>query len=267
MRTGWMRFGVSSTLLWGYSLVDGARLVAQYGYDAFEIWVDQIIVNGEDVKELGKVLDKLPIIPTVHAASWDLNLTSINEKVREFSLKMVRMSLEVASQLGSHQLTVHPGRESFSGVSREVYCDLHLAIFSELAREAEKRGILICIENIECLPRELLVTSKDFKFFFERWSGSNLAVTLDVSHLGSAEATHNFFTELAHRIAHVHLSDRLGSKFHLPLGEGDIDLASIFKILKEKFTGIVIVEGYYSRQDCRQIKAAKRTIAKLKSLC
>ncbi|MBW3666046.1 MAG: sugar phosphate isomerase/epimerase, partial [Actinobacteria bacterium] len=65
-------------------------------------------------------------------------------------------------------------------------------------------------------------------------------------------------------IGHIHLSDSKPGKVHVPLGEGEIDLFSLYEAIVELgYEGIVNIEGYEPGRGTDLIVSNKRVIDRL----
>jgi len=108
-----------------------------------------------------------------------------------------------------------------------------IELLSEMVAYAGQKGITLCIEN-------LTEQQESFSLAFE--GIDDLRMTMDIGHgelLSKENTSFNFVRHLFHKIAHVHVHDNHGGKgveddLHLPLGQGRVDYAGIFTLLKEK---------------------------------
>jgi len=108
-----------------------------------------------------------------------------------------------------------------------------IELLAQMTEYAVTMGVTFCIENLS-----------------ERWESfrpafediPSLMMTLDIGHaqlLSEENTSFGFIAACFERIAHVHVHDNRGGTsvkddLHLPLGEGTVDYARIFTLLREK---------------------------------
>ena len=117
-----------------------------------------------------------------------------------------------------------------------------IELLSEMVAYAVQKGITLCIEN-------LTEQQESFSLAFE--GIDDLRMTLDIGHgelLSKENTSFNFIRNFYDKIAHVHVHDNHGGKgveddLHLPLGQGRVEYARIFTMLKEKgYNGTITME-------------------------
>ena len=105
-------------------------------------------------------------------------------------------------------------------------------LLGRIIKRAQRSGITICIENLS--ENESHMTNIFQKLPF-------LYMTLDIGHaqlLTKINTSYGFIDYFPERIMHIHVHDNNGGDshlddLHLPLGEGIIDFARIFKRLEQ----------------------------------
>jgi sugar phosphate isomerase/epimerase len=181
------------------SIVDVGEMA---GYDGIEFWVetphfwiDRRIEKIKPFKE--KIL-------ALHAPVLDLNPVSINQSVRELTLKETLFSISLAKKLGVGMVTVHAGKRS--AARKPVYedydsLDKYLRVSSNYARI---KGLKICLENSEAGINYLCKKPDEVEEFVKKF---DLNVTFDINHAlkNGFEVAENFLT-LIDRIDNVHVS-------------------------------------------------------------
>jgi len=197
--------------------------VESLGFDFVELvseWPN--FLTRENWKPYADVLASFKLEVTIHAPFSDVNIGSLNERIRGASLEVLREALEVASHLNALVVTVHPGH--CSPASRRFHDDynrVHKASLRELERCSEEFGIVVGIENMPRFPILDAQTPERLKELLEE---TELGVTLDVGHLNTVGLPlERFFELLGKRIVHAHLHDNNGGgDEHLPLGTGTV---------------------------------------------
>jgi len=193
------------------------------GFDFVELvseWPN--FLTRETWRTYADVLGSFGLEVTVHAPFSDVNIGSLNERLRRASLEVLRETLDVASRLNALVVTVHPGHCSpASRKFREDYNRVHRDSLRELEGLSEEFGVRVGVENMPSFP---ILDAQTPERLAELLEGTGLGVTLDVGHLNTVGFPFERFMELlGGRIVHVHLHDNSGEgDEHLPLGRGTV---------------------------------------------
>jgi len=257
-----MKIGFASTSVWKLSPVSGILFAKELDVYSFELWADHYFMNSDTAVEIHRVLEETGIIPTVHATSWDLNITSISREVRWFSMRQVLKSIDLAREIGARIVTVHPGRKSFVREDGQEVSEMQREAFHELFLYGRKRDITVLIENIEDTGKDVMVIGEDFINFFSG-NDDELFVTMDVAHLGDVKKVVSFYTTLNDRIRHIHISDLNRQEIHIPMGEGMLQTRDILTFLKGSYNGIFCLEVYWKDESGEGLKKSVRYLRKM----
>jgi sugar phosphate isomerase/epimerase len=260
-----LKIGFASTSVWRFSPVAAVFFAKELGVCSFELWADHYFMNSDSTGEIRKACREAGILPTVHAASWDLNITSISKEVRRFSMEQVQRSIDLAHEIGAQVITIHPGRKSFVREDRRDVSEMQRGAFHELFVYGRQRDVTILIENIEETGKEVMVNEKDFIDFL---SGNNdeLFITMDVAHLGDVKKVVSFYTALRDRIRHIHISDLSPHEIHIPMGEGILNTREIISFLKATYNGIFCLEVYWNDEKGEGLKKSIQYLRKISGL-
>ena len=231
-----------SLVLWPFPWDRLIPVAAQLGYGGIECWAFHVDARGENPARLARLLKAHDLACVVHAYSWDLNPTSHVAAIRQASEVQINRSLAMAGRLGARLLVVHPGARTVPGEPSDLYHDVQCDFFSRLARRAQGDGITVAVENMEPLPRELIVLPDQVNRLLADVNEPNLASTLDLAHIPLDQSPIPYL-QTQRRIAHVHLSDVSSGRFHLPLGEGERDWVPVLRELASRYSGFVTLEG------------------------
>lgn len=199
----------------------------------------EIAFKGPDLEDLeparletvGRLIGSSGRRPTVHAPFFDLSPGAIEPLVREVTLRRLTQSLQAAARLGAHLMVVHPGYDRWRYPNLAAAWTDHAAdTFAPLLTLAEASDCRLALENIyEDTPGTLnaLVDRLD-----SPWFGH----CFDIGHwrLFGREPQAHWLASIAPRLLHLHLHDNLGQNDdHLPVGEGVIDFAPLFRALAD----------------------------------
>lgn len=239
-----MIFGTGTWFYNNNTVADSVLKIKKNGFSAVEIWMEHLLKTGEDPEKIKAIAKSEGMRLTLHATSYDLNITSINRGIRSESRKQMFDSVTAAAKAGAETVVVHPGRISSSKGNISEFRKELVSFLHELDRAANSEGVLIALEIMEKRAREILVLPEDANELMNNdWK--NLKLTLDVAHARTVMDPVDFINQLkSEDIAHIHLSDSDSGHTHLPLGRGDTDIASILEALSRFYEGIIIIEGY-----------------------
>ena len=244
-----MKIGVASTCLWNLNPLEAVEFAKAAGIYSVEFWVDHINMYKPSYTALRKSLKNSKIVSTVHSVSWDINISSFSKDVREFSIREICKSIDIACQIGATIVVVHPGKMSFNSPNKKVFLDLLVEAFSKILQYTMNKGVYICIENMENRPKELLITEEDFINFFSYFPGNDIYITMDVAHLGSYSRVKSFYTHLKDKIRHIHISDLTRRQIHTPIGQGNLPYKKIISFLYDNYNGIFNLEYFNTKND------------------
>jgi sugar phosphate isomerase/epimerase len=252
-----LRFGCSSWFFQEYSVEEALRIIKQYGFNAAEIWMEHLWKSSESFQRIKSLAEDLDLEVSLHAASYDVNITSANPGIRKESLRQVQDSLLAASRLGADPVVVHAGRLSSNRGDMEEYWQLLDEACDLLEDAAAARGLTIGIEAMEKRSKERFVTPEDIQRLMSR-ERKHLGLTVDLSHIQTVSDHEDFFSRIDDTwIIHAHLSDFSTEVTHVPLGRGLMDVDQALQVLEKHYRGTVILEGFVRGQG-PEIAAANR---------
>jgi sugar phosphate isomerase/epimerase len=188
---------------------DGIEILAEEMHDAEHI-------------ERAEIREKMPI--SIHAPFNDLNLASLKEEHRLYSINEVKKTILAAESKGVKLVTFHPGWPSpFSMQAKERVLKSAKKSTEELNSFASAHHVTLCAENLPgffSTAEELLEITDSICF--------------DAGHANITKTIDSF---LDHResIKNVHLHENRGqADEHLPLTGEHIDVKCIVRELGNK---------------------------------
>lgn len=268
--TGRPPIGINSLPFWFAgegSVEDALPVVAELGFDSLEIWTDHLWWTGEDPARLAPKLESYALRSTVHCPAWEVNFTSPNRGIREESLRQVFASIEQTQALSADLLVVHPGRLGGPVLSLERFWELQLVAWDRLVAYADRCGVVLTTENMETSSqRHVVKTAEDVHRIVEHFPPGKVGVTFDTSHMGDTEECLAFIAAGLDEITHVHLSDTQSMpsgelRYHLPLGEGQIDFQRVLAALLPRYRGILSLETRIPNADKGLMLAQQQFLA------
>ncbi len=221
-------------------LLEEVDSVAKLGFDYMEIAMDPPQAHYTVIRriegDLMKALQQRNLSIICHLPTF-ISSADLTESLRYAALQEIFASLEVAAELQSLKVVLHPG--SVSGLGRFVLDRVKentMKSLEAIVEKAHKLGLCLCLENM--FPRgHWMVNPSDFVEVFDRFP--SLCLTFDTGHAhmadGSGKTATTFIETFGGRIGHIHASDNFGKEDdHLPIGAGTIDFQPMVKALKRK---------------------------------
>lgn len=234
-----------------------AKVVRQAGFEAFEPTIGEegelsVTTDESTVRRLGDQIraEGLEVASLASGLYWKYSLTSPDAAVREQARKMTVCSLERAAWLGTDALLVVPGMVTHfeDNKLRVGYAEaLRLAYESlrELAGEAEKRGVIIAIENVW---NAFLVSPVEMRDMIDKLNSPWVAAYLDVGNVLRYGVSQDWVDTLGRRLCRIHMKDYQldvgGLKGFCQLGDGDVEWPAVMDALRKVgYDGPLTYEG------------------------
>jgi sugar phosphate isomerase/epimerase len=257
-----MKFGIASRLLWSYPLCDVIAIAERLHYDGVEIWAEHYIRDRGRKSRLA--FSKSSLIFALHAFSFDVNITSMNKRIRRESIRQMFDSLHYASEIGARCVVVHPGRTSSAKDSPDEYRAMQVDSLSEIVLKAKELGVDVNMEIMEPRKKEIVTTPEMTNEILQAIPMENFGITLDLSHAQLTGSPLEFIRRLE-KISHIHLSDAREGTSHCLLGEGDLDVCGILKELRRRYDGLVIIEGWNRQDELGMVKKTTERVNEIRS--
>ncbi|UCG68244.1 MAG: sugar phosphate isomerase/epimerase [Thermoplasmata archaeon] len=209
-------------------------------FDSWEIIAEGMHTMSEIQENIKEAKDSYDLQYSVHAPFSDLNIASLNPKIRESSIAQIEDSIRISSELDIRLVTIHPGYKSplgayFAGKIEET----NKKSLKELDRAGEEHGVVLALENIPKMWISLCSDADEMKGLIE---GTNLKICFDLGHAHISDAVKGFL-DLKENIANLHLHDNHGDKDrHMILGEGNVPFTEILRALRG-YEDIFVIES------------------------
>ena len=235
-----MKFFIASSLCWDYLPTEVITIAKENKLHGVEMWAEHIYTMEETPTEIRKYAERMGIELTLHASSWDLNFCSLNKAIQLQSVSELKKSINLAADLGALHMTLHPGRFTVKDYITDFHWEAMIHNLQELVRHALNKNVVLSLELMEPIPKEIVTIPEVMNQLLHE-VGEGLNVTLDIAHTPLKEKNIDYFNQL-NQVNSIHLSDSSSTTFHLPLGEGDIDLGEVL----EGFSSVelpIVIEG------------------------
>ncbi|MDR2698811.1 MAG: sugar phosphate isomerase/epimerase [Candidatus Methanoplasma sp.] len=178
---------------------------------------------------------------SVHAPICDVNIASINERIREASVEETIRTMEHANRMGIALVTIHPGIYSMvlhSAKDRSIrYAKDSL---KKIEKGAEEYGVTAAVEN---MPSFVIMMGQTPGELLELMDGTDLSICFDIGHANTMGLIDECIDAFEGRIANIHIHDNMGKNDdHMTIGDGKIDFVRVLSRLRG-YKGNYIIES------------------------
>ncbi len=205
-----------------------------------EIYLSSDILDTIKKEEFAGACERLKkggLSITFHAPYLDMSPGSPDLKIRAVVLERMNQVMDMAEIAGPSTIVVHGGYDKwrFDG-NMDMWLNNSLEVWPSIVRRAGKIGTRLAMENVfDDTPEAImkLLNALDSPAFGH---------CFDVGHfrLFSKVTMEEWFRQLGERIIEVHIHDNNGGRDeHLPPGEGDIDFAKFFSLLRNSSGDVI----------------------------
>lgn len=257
-----MDFGMP-TLIENQDLEENIALCLELGLQFIELNMNLPLFQTqqlEETKKLRSLAAENGIYFTIHLDE-NLNVCDFNTLVADAYMETVERVLAAAKEIGVPLLNMHmhqgvyftlPDRRVYLfDTYRKEYME-NFARFRELCERVVKdSGIKVCIENTDGF-HDFEKEAIDYLLQSEMFG-----LTWDIGHShGCGNVDESFLMGRKDRLQHFHIHDGKGSKNHLTLGTGEIDLAQRLRLAKTNGCRCVV--------ETKTVEALRQSVAWLK---
>lgn len=212
----------------------------------------EILADGlHDILSDIRPCSEYPLTYSVHAPTGEINIASVNGRIRQASVAVLDDAMAVCSRIGADHIVVHPGYCPYEQV-RSRSCTALCHSLDDLTRLQDEHGVVVCIENMgswECCH----FRTPDF---LPLLTSRGLGFVLDCGHARLNGNLDAFLTSGA--CCHVHLHDNGGaSDDHEACGSSTTDFSHVMAQLPRGTTSVI---------ETRSLADADRSILYLSSL-
>ncbi|MEF2293524.1 sugar phosphate isomerase/epimerase family protein [Virgibacillus dokdonensis] len=244
-------FYISSSLCWSFHPQEVIHIAKQYGCIGVEMWAEHMYyhqASPEDIRETAKA-EQVDI--TLHAASWDLNICSLNQGIQQQSIVELKKSIDLAAKLGALHMTFHPGKYTVKNYLTACHQENLVTNTQLLLDYAKEKQVTLSQELMEVIPKEMLTYPEQMTQFQAKLNGE-LCVTLDIAHVPLQDDPINYFEHLQH-VNSIHLSDSTKTQYHVPLGKGSVELHRVLTYFS-KLDKPIVLEGMDTTKELAFLK-------------
>jgi|WetSurMetagenome_2_1015567.scaffolds.fasta_scaffold44437_2 sugar phosphate isomerase/epimerase len=220
--------------------VDKALEIVARGFKAWEIVGEGRHFLPSIMSDLESGLPSYDLECSVHAPLSDVNIGSLNPRMREVAMRELLETIECTGALGLGPLTVHPGFYTPLGqLDKEGARHKTREALKVIEGAAQEHGVTVAVENMPAMPISMATTPSALLDLLE---GTELGICFDIGH---ANTTHNIedYLPLLPRFRNIHVHDNHGEfDQHLVIGEGNVPFSHILPKLKG-YGGRFVIEA------------------------
>lgn len=248
--------GVSSPTFSSYPVEDVLPGLAKF----FNHW--EIVSEAEHqlpliAPRLAMLMDSYDMSFSIHAPFCDINIASLNERIRESSVMEIINMVEYAVNMNIRTITFHPGLYSMAVPDMEEKSIMSAKrSIRMLDRISEEYGVNMALENMPSMPFMLGHTAQEMSDLIE---GTGMPICFDIGHANTVGQIDEIIDVLGDRIINIHVHDNDGTADkHMTVGDGNIDFAAVLGKLR-RYTGNYIIES-------RSLESAVESLDRLSAI-
>lgn len=214
-------------------------------------------LKNKDIQEIKEKLKSRKLKSSVHSPIYDINIGSLNQKIRDASVESILESLEFARKIDAEVLVIHGGNlpgdfpKSFLPEAREML----ISSLKKLLEKAKEYEIVIGLENTPKGRNHQLVKQKEEHLsIIEKVNSSNLKIVLDTGHANVyGLPLEDYLKSVSKYLCEIHLHNNDGKKdTHQPLPRGAIDILNLLDLVKELELSAPIILEMDSVEDFKE---------------
>ena len=234
------------TLIETRTLSECAALCRNMGLDFIELNMNlpQYQLNVLDVPFLKETAERYGIFYTIHLDE-DLNVSDFNPYIADGYRRTVSETIQLAKQMHIPVLNMHlPRGVYFTLPGKKVF------LFSEYKEQYLKSILdfrMMCEEAVGSAPVKICMENCDGFLPFQLEALGILlksdvfGLTFDIGHNHSCgNLDEPFILQNKTRLHHMHLHDAMGSKNHLALGTGQLNIQQYLVLAEEQHCRVVL---------------------------
>ncbi len=253
------KIGVSTGFFTFADFVNFVEKLSKFDIDYIEFKADPpnffpLNLTDGNIEFIKRKLSSYGIKPIVHTTIYDVNLSSLNPTIREASVKTTLDCLDLAKKLGAEVLVVHGGNlpSNYSLKLMEKANENLLLSLQELVKAAEKKGVIIGLENNSKVYNHSMVKNVDeHLFFLEKINSKYLKAVLDIGHANLYKVSIEDYTrKIKDYLVEIHIHNNQGEKDnHFPLDQGKIDIEKFLELIDELDISVPLILEMVTLED------------------
>lgn len=220
------------------------------GYDFIEISIDEtddrlsrVDWSAAQIDELIAAIRRqgMPILTMCLSGNRRYPIGSQNEQTRRHGIELIKKAVDFALNIGIRIIQL-AGYDEYYNETNASTRALFIAALSEVTAYAAGKGVVLAFETMDT---ELMDSTEKAMEYISLVNSPYLQVYPDVGNITATgkDVEKDFLSGHGHIMA-VHLKDTIPGKVRdIPYGEGVVDFAGFFRIIKKmNFKGLLVAE-------------------------
>jgi len=226
-----------------FGIIDPEKVMDMVSKD-FELW--EIFSEAENAvtkfsSRFNEIKGSYSMKYSIHAPICDINIASVNDRMREASIEEMLRTMEHANRMGVKTVTIHPG--VYSMVLYDVKdrsAELAKRSLKVIDKGSKEYGVTAAIEN---MPSFGIMMGRTPEELLDLIEGTDLMICFDIGHANTMGSIDECIDAFGERIANIHIHDNTGKNDdHMTIGDGNIDFIPVLSKLK-RYRGNYIIES------------------------
>jgi sugar phosphate isomerase/epimerase len=209
-------------------------------FDAWEVMGEGQHFLPEVEKRFQDVTSSYDMRFSAHAPMSDVNIGSLNPRIREAGVAELIRGLQAANRMGMDTYTFHPGFWSPIGLlAKEKVYEAMQKSLAEIDRAADDFGVRAALENMPDFPFSMCKRPDELFYLIE---GTDIGACFDIGH-ANVSGMLDRFLDRSREFVNLHIHDNTGTRDeHLPIGDGSIDFQAVLRGLNG-YDGKMVIES------------------------
>ena len=213
---------------------DGLDFALRHGFRGLELgsytlWPQAIGLS--DRRDIRLLASAHGVDLSIHFIHRGVAPASHDPERRALHLNQLEQTLELARDIGARVVVVHVGPIDCPGVAptrapdsvREEARNNFKEFLASAAVKAEKEGVVVCVENLQHTPGQVVQSYQELLQLVEAVSSPAVQITLDTGHAHLSDGITEAIETFSPYLRHVHIHDSDGKRDHLEMGIGGLD--------------------------------------------
>jgi len=229
------------------SIEENLKLAEEAGFDAVELTFGEndVLNPNTDKSFCEKILKQtknvgIEISSLAPSFYWNYPLTSNKKEIRQKSIELTLKYIELASCLKAKAVLIVPGLVGADFIPDSEVIDYDIAYerireaVNQILPAAEKKGIMLCIENVW---NKFLLSPLEMRDFIDSFESDYVKAYFDVGNVLLTGYPEQWIRILGNRIERIHFKDfkrAVGNiNGFVDLLEGDVDWKKVMDALRK----------------------------------
>src|SRR5699024_1009467 len=198
---------------------------------------------------------------TPEQCMYPINIASSDKSIRDRSINYFLKSIDIADSLEVGKMLITSGLGYFDGNKEHTWKRSKEAL-NQISKYAEEKKVELLLEPLSVYESNLVTDLTTLKQMLLEVDSDQFKPMVDIAPMTlEQESLEDYFSEFSANLSHVHFVDTNLFHEHLPLGEGDTDIANNLKIIhKHNYTGKLTLELTGPAQTFTPHKALEKSI-------